>query len=190
MNVYNKLQTARVQLQNKNLKKTGLNKYSGFKYFELSDFLPEINILCKELQLFTQFNFTTEEATLTIVNIDKPDEKIIFNSPMAEATLKGCHAIQNIGAVQTYQRRYLLMVAFEIVEFDILDSTVKIESKKELSQLQIKRLYTIAGSKGYDSNSVKRQILKNYNKSSTSDLTYEEYNELIAKYESLQGVTK
>jgi hypothetical protein len=41
---------------------------------------------------------------------------------MAEANLKGNHEIQNLGAVETYQRRYLWMTAMEIVEHDILDS--------------------------------------------------------------------
>ena len=38
MNVYSKLQTARVRLQESNLKKSGENKFAGFKYFELGDF--------------------------------------------------------------------------------------------------------------------------------------------------------
>jgi hypothetical protein len=42
---------------------------------------------------------------------------------MAEANLKGTHPIQNLGAVETYQRRYLWMTAMEIVEHDILDAS-------------------------------------------------------------------
>jgi hypothetical protein len=41
--------------------------------------------------------------------------------PMAEAALKGAHAIQNLGAVQTYMRRYLWVTAMEVVENDYLD---------------------------------------------------------------------
>jgi hypothetical protein len=41
---------------------------------------------------------------------------------MGSAALKGCHEVQNIGAVETYQRRYLWVTAMEIVEHDVLDA--------------------------------------------------------------------
>jgi hypothetical protein len=41
---------------------------------------------------------------------------------MREANLKGTHPIQNLGAVETYSRRYLYTIAFDIVESDTLDS--------------------------------------------------------------------
>ena len=41
--------------------------------------------------------------------------------------LKGCHPIQNLGAVQTYIRRYLWVTAMEIVEHDALDSSAPIK---------------------------------------------------------------
>ncbi len=123
LNVYQKLQKARVLLQQKQLKKSGENKYSGFKYFELSDFLPAINSIFNELGLFSVINYDAKEATLIIHNSSKPEEQILFNSPNAEIQLKGCHSIQNIGAVETYQRRYLYMTALEIAENDILDFT-------------------------------------------------------------------
>ena len=40
MSVYRKLQEARIELQSKPLKKSGKNKFAGFEYFELGDFLP------------------------------------------------------------------------------------------------------------------------------------------------------
>ena len=44
-NIYEKLQECRVELQKMNLKKTGENKFAGFKYYELADFLPTVNEL-------------------------------------------------------------------------------------------------------------------------------------------------
>jgi hypothetical protein len=41
---------------------------------------------------------------------------------MSSAALKGCHDVQNLGAVQTYLRRYLWVNAFEIVENDQLEA--------------------------------------------------------------------
>jgi hypothetical protein len=48
---------------------------------------------------------------------------IEFKCPMSSAALKGCHEVQNLGAVQTYLRRYLWTNAFEIVEHDAIDSS-------------------------------------------------------------------
>ena len=130
MNLYEKLQQARVELQNANLKKSGKNTFSNYTYYELGDFLPTINKICMEKKLFTQVSFYPEYAMLTIRDSEKPDSFIEFNSPMAEAQLKGCHPIQNLGAVETYQRRYLYMTAFEIVEHDALDATAAPEPPK------------------------------------------------------------
>jgi hypothetical protein len=49
---------------------------------------------------------------------------------MAEANLKGCHPIQNLGAVETYTRRYLWVSAMEIVEHDALDSSAPLKEDK------------------------------------------------------------
>ena len=122
MNIYQKLQTIRVALQNKNLKKSGNNKFAGYNYYELGDFLPVINQLMLDNGVTSVVTFG-ETARLTLVNCDKPEETIVFESPMREATLKGAHPIQNLGAVETYSRRYLYMAAFEIVESDVLDAT-------------------------------------------------------------------
>jgi hypothetical protein len=59
---------------------------------------------------------------LTLTDIDDGTQ-IIITSPMSKAELKGAHPIQNLGAVETYQRRYLWMTAMEIVEHDALDSS-------------------------------------------------------------------
>ena len=39
-NIYQKLLNARLVLQDTELKKSGNNKFAGYKYFELGDFLP------------------------------------------------------------------------------------------------------------------------------------------------------
>jgi hypothetical protein len=65
------------------------------------------------------------------VDIDKPEDKIEFKSPMSTAELKGCHAIQNLGAVQTYLRRYLWVAAMEIVEHDSLDAVAGKDDPKK-----------------------------------------------------------
>lgn len=121
MNIYEKLQTVRVTLQEKNLKKSGKNTYSNYEYYELADFLPAIMQLMAANKMTSAVSFTKDQATLTLIDTEKPDAQIIFTSPMAGASLKAAHEIQNLGAVETYQRRYLYMTAFEIVEADFLD---------------------------------------------------------------------
>lgn len=123
MNIYGKLLKARIELQNRNLKQTGDNKFAGYKYYELGDFLPSINQLFYDNLLCSIITFDKDVATMTITNVEKPEETLTFTSPMATAELKGCHAIQNLGAVETYSRRYLYMAALEIVEHDALDAT-------------------------------------------------------------------
>ena len=167
MNIYEKIQLVRVELQNLGLNKSGKNKFAGYTYFELSDFLPTINQLCKDHKLMTHISFTREDATLTIINAEAPDEKVTYTSPMYEAVLKGAHPIQNAGAVITYQRRYLMMLAFEIVECDALDSTqgknVPRETiKGDVSSKQLQEMYSLGEKAGYDKEAVDGMIFKKF----------------------------
>jgi hypothetical protein len=124
MSVYKKLQDARIQLQNTKLSKSGKNKFAGYEYFELGDFLPAIQNICQKVGLCGVVSFNTDMAYLTIYDTDGGDgDFATFTSPMSSAALKGCHDVQNLGAVQTYLRRYLWTNAFEIVEHDALDAT-------------------------------------------------------------------
>lgn len=122
---------ARLALQGTELAKTGRNKFAGYDYFELGDFLPTCQKLLAKNGLASVISFGATEATLTIIDIEKPEEHPIkFCSPMAKAELKGCHEIQNLGASETYLRRYLYVAAFEIVEHDALDATTGMDTPK------------------------------------------------------------
>ena len=122
MNVYEKLNKARLMFQEANVKKSGQNKYAGYTYFELNDILPICNKICNEIKAVCVLNFTETVATLQFIDCEKTDDVITFTSPMSEATLKGCHKVQNLGAVETYIKRYLYQNCFEIAENDALDS--------------------------------------------------------------------
>ena len=124
MNIYQKVQDARVRLQSLQLKKSGENKFAGFKYYELGDFIPHVNNLFNVLGLFSAFNIKDELATLTIVDMEKPESAIQFTSPIADANIKGTTPVQSLGGVHTYLKRYLYMNALEIVEGDSLDANV------------------------------------------------------------------
>jgi hypothetical protein len=128
MKVYKKLIDARNMLASVELAKSGHNKFAGYKYFELGDFLPSVQAIFKDVGLVDVISFTAEVATMTIFDVEDGSH-IVFTSPMGSASLKGCHEVQNIGAVETYQRRYLYTTAMAIVEHDALDATT---TKEEL----------------------------------------------------------
>jgi len=129
MGVHKKLMDARILLQQAPLKKSGHNKFAGYSYFELGDFLPTINQIFSRVGLCGVVSFDKELATLTITDTEDSTE-IKLTSPMADANLKGCHPIQNLGAVETYTRRYLWVSAMEIVEHDALDSSAPLKEDK------------------------------------------------------------
>lgn len=127
MNIYQKLNAARDEFHGMELSKTGHNKFAGYHYFELGDFLiPALKTFSKH-GISAVVSFADSLATMTLVNTDKPDETITITSPMGSAALKGCHEVQNIGAVETYQRRYLWCAAMEIVEHDALDASEPVD---------------------------------------------------------------
>jgi len=205
MNIYEKLQMCRVKLQNAGLKKTGLNKFSGYDYFELGDFLPKTNELFAEHKLLGHVLFTSEKAILRIVDAEKPEDCIIFECPNAELSLKGCHPIQNIGATQTYQRRYLYVAAMEVVEHDVLDATTdtnnpipttqKQKATKEstkpvdtpqqdnseiISQAQLTRLHTLVGVH----KPIAKVVIKAYGYESSKDIKKVDYQNICDDIEN------
>lgn len=149
LNLFQKLQKARVELQEMNLKKSGHNKFAGFSYYELSDFLPAINIICNNVGLFTAISFENDYAILKIYDCEEMNRFVEFKSPMKEIQQKGCNEIQALGSVETYSRRYLYLTAFEIVENDFSDAVIgKDDNKpvkpKTITSDTIKQVNTLA----------------------------------------------
>ena len=68
----------RVALQKKNLKKSGRNKFAGFDYFELADFLPTLNELMKIEKINDVFTIFGNEASLILI---KGEEKQVYKMP-------------------------------------------------------------------------------------------------------------
>jgi hypothetical protein len=118
--IYSKLMKARMALHSREIKKSGRNTFAGYNYMELGDFLIPVQTIFAELGLCGIVSFTADTASLTLIDTEDGSQHII-TSPMGSAALKGCHEVQNIGAVETYQRRYLWMAALEIVEHDAID---------------------------------------------------------------------
>lgn len=120
MPVLKKLNEARKAFHSTDLKKTGHNKFAGYSYFQLADFIAPALTIFDRVGLCAVVSFTQQEARMTITDLEDGSE-VVITSPMSSAALKGCHEVQNLGAVQTYLRRYLWVAALDIVEHDALD---------------------------------------------------------------------
>ena len=123
LNIYAKLAVARGRFLEAPVKKSGVNRFAEYKYFELADIVPVATSIFADLGLVFLISFTNEVATGTLVNVDKPEESIDFTSPMRDLEVKGMNAVQALGGVETYQRRYLYMSCLDIVEADAFDAT-------------------------------------------------------------------
>ena len=180
-NIYSKMQKARCEFQEKPLKKSGHNKFAGYRYFELGDFLPTINSLLEKYNLCSNISFDNEMATLTIVNAENTDEKLVFTSPMSNASLKGCHDVQNLGAVQTYLRRYLWVNAFEIVESDGLDATTGKDDKpsKTKANVNAAKIMKLIETKYVNEVAVQQHVKTAYGVDSYDKLSDKQAKELI-----------
>lgn len=130
--IHKKLQSVRVALQNSNLQKTGFNAYSKIRYFELGDFLPTAQKLMLDAGISSGDVITRETATLTIFDFDS-EESIVFSCPVDAAEISGGKTpkVQLMGATITYYRRYLWMMALEIVEMDEVDRRAYLENTTE-----------------------------------------------------------
>ena len=136
--LYQKLAEIKLELSMAQIKKSGVNKYSGFTYYELADILPAIISLCSKYGVYTYTSYDNDMAKLTAVNTNNPTEQFSITSPMRTFELKGSNAIQVLGGIETYSRRYLYLAMFDIVESDSFDANAgsdkNIEIKKEVKQ--------------------------------------------------------
>lgn len=173
MNIYEKIQLVKLKLLQTNIKKSGFNKFAGYNYYELADFTPYIINFCTELKLFTAISFDKELAKLTIINVDQPEEKVEYTSPIEELELKGCNKVQALGGTETYSRRYLYMAAFDIIENDMFDSVVTEEPKK-IDTTKVQALEKAISNKNISSDIVDT-ILKKFGYKSISDITIADY---------------
>lgn len=144
MTIYEKIQTVRCELQSLNLKKTGKNEYSRFSYYELSDFLPQLNSLLLKNKLMTRVTFENKQAFLTVFDAEDSTQQVTFQSETAECEIGkkkdgsgGADPIQNLGGMITYMRRYLMMLAFEIVESDYVDKEMTKDLELDDEDLKI-----------------------------------------------------
>lgn len=130
-NVYQKLLKAREMFLQADVQKTGKNMHLSFKYFELDDIVPTAVRIFSEVGLIPIVNFTSDTATMNIVNTDNPDESVPFVAPfnqiapiVSNTGKQATNEMQALGSSITYMRRYLYMMALDICESDGIDSEI------------------------------------------------------------------
>lgn len=140
LNIYQKLAAARIEVQKKCTKKSGENKFAGFRYFTLDDFLSTATEELNKQGLTAIFNISLEQMLAEKNNNNYTDKyiyletasleitdgmkSITFETPTADANVKGANEIQNLGSKHTYLKRYLYMNALELSEGDAVDATI------------------------------------------------------------------
>ena len=133
LNVFQKLTKARIELATSAVKKSGRNNFQNFDYFQLDDFVPTAQRICDKYGLFTKFDYVCDEGVwmtkFTVINSDKTEEGIEWIRPYVQ-TNAGKDAAQCQGATDTYSRRYMWLIAFEITEADMIDGLDQNEMKK------------------------------------------------------------
>lgn len=124
MNVYQKLLEARAKFLEHGISKSGKHMELRYKYFELDDIVPIAIGIFAEIGLVPIVSFTDEQAFMTVVNTDNPEETIQFYTPMRyPSENKMINPAQALGSAQTYLRRYLYMIALDICEPDSIEPT-------------------------------------------------------------------
>lgn len=143
LNVYQKLLTARAKFLEADVQKTGKNMHLSFKYFELDDIVPSATRIFNEVGLIPIVNFTSDTATMNIVNTTNPDDCVSFVAPfnqiapiVSNAGKQATNEMQALGSSITYMRRYLYMMALDICESDSIDANI---GKGESTPAQAKK---------------------------------------------------
>lgn len=125
----------RVSLQNAKLKKSGKNKFAGFDYFELSDFLPKLNELMQAEDVNDRYYIKDGYAVLDLIKGEEVNTYtmpfVLFETPVnikidnntgETREVKTMQDIQYLGALNTYYKRYLYLNAFGITDGEVIDS--------------------------------------------------------------------
>lgn len=178
LNIYEKITNIKSDFLKANVKKSGKNKFANYTYYELADITPVLIELCKQYGIFTKFSYTKDQATLEIVNIEKPTEREIYTSPMEELELKGCNKIQALGGSETYSRRYLYMSAFDIIENDMFDAVISEEKESQDKQTEENNIFIKIANLMKEKKVLANEIFDTFGKKS-NEMTVEELEEVV-----------
>jgi hypothetical protein len=184
----------RVDLQNSKIRKSGKNKFAGFEYYELADFLPKLNELMLEAGINDRFTIDDNTARLELIKgVEKQEYTIpfkVFPTPLNKNGTPSMQDIQYLGALNTYYKRYLYLNAFGITDGEVIDSmdntslkkgmTIKANgnTEKEITDLLVKMKQL-----AIDTNTDIEELLKYYGVETNADMTLEQLQDCVSKLE-------
>jgi len=125
MNIYSKLIAARADFQKENISPSGYNAHADFDYLELSDIVPVATRIFERYHLVLLVRFEEGKCLGTLIDTDKPDNRIVFVLPhkqIAEPGKYRMNEVQALGSEITYLRRYMYQVVLDIVIADEIDA--------------------------------------------------------------------
>lgn len=166
MNLFEKINELRERILKLELKKSGLNKFANFYYYELGDFLPDLIVLEKELGISSLFSTKGDLGELIVVNTEQPTERFVLTVGLKEANAKGMLEIQKAGAENTYGKRYAYLNYLNLTESDSVDplnqkETIEQPDTWEHDKDRINAILTISELLGDDDTKV-AQWFKHY----------------------------
>ena len=172
MNIYEKMSNTRLFMQEEGIKKLGKNTFAKYDYYKLADINTVMNKGLQKFRLFTQIEVQTQIAILEIVNVDNPQEKVMYSMPFIEAEMKSASKIQSWGSSISYLSRYLSLETFQIGEAEVdVDSTeeseARAEAQKEPKKLSLKEeVVALCREKASENRTAVNSIVKKYNNNS------------------------
>lgn len=144
--VYSALSKARLKISQSDITKNGQTESFKTKngktmpardYLALKDITPLIVEACAEFNLVTKFGMDLEWVSLEVISCEDGSTiefKVPANMAGNEVDMGAgggqMHPIQRLGSSMTYMRRYLNLVAFDIVENDNIEGSEQIEVDK------------------------------------------------------------
>ena len=116
-----KIEQIKKEFREQGVTKSGTGYH--YKFFELKDIVPRLQDLNMEYNIATQFHFNKHSSKLIVIDLDS-GSTITFNSPNPTNPNNNDpkKQMQDIGSIQTYQRRYLYLQLLDIVEADPIDN--------------------------------------------------------------------
>ena len=192
----------RVKLQNAKLKKSGKNKFAGFDYFELADFLPKLNELMLEEKVNDRFYIKDNLATLELQKDDEINTYtmpfVMFDTPLTFKKDKNgnfikdkngeylqvpsMQDIQYLGALNTYYKRYLYLNAFGITDGEVIDSMNNEELEADRTNYR-QKLIDYCNENNIDMN----KIAKEYKLNAKSKQEY--FKSVLGNLETIENAT-
>lgn len=129
MNVFQKLQLARMRFLSTGVEKSGKHMKLEYKYFELQDIVPAAEQIFYEIGLLMVPIIQGDTAKARVYDTTDPEDFIDFVAPytpiapiVSNAGNMVTNEMQATGSSITYIRRYLWQLVLDIIECDSIDS--------------------------------------------------------------------